>query len=180
MAITKERKQELVQTYADLVERSQAVVFVTSRGLSVPEVTELRFKLRNVGSRYHVIKNTLFRRALEQVGIPVPEFLQGPLAVGFCLEDIAPTVKAIEDFGESLGEREFAIVGGIVEGEILDAERAQALASMPSKEMLFAQILAGINAPATQLAGVVAAGIRQVLSVLQARVDQLKEAQASA
>ncbi len=180
MAITKERKQELVQMYADLLERSQAVVFVTSRGLSVPEVTQLRSRVREVGSRYHVIKNTLFRKALEQAGMPVPDFVQGPLAVGFCLQDIAPTVKAIKDFGESLEGREFTIVGGIVEDDVLDAGQAQALADMPSREMLFAQILADINAPATQLAGVVAAGIRQVLSVLQARVDQLKEAQASA
>ena len=180
MAISKEKKEELVRTYVDLLEHSQAVVFVRSRGLSVAEVTGLRSKIRDAGSKYHVIKNTLFKLALEETEMPVPEILSGPLSVTFCGEDIAPAVKAVSDFGESLGEREFEIIGGIVDNRFIGAEKANALATMPSKETLFVQILTGINAPASKLAGVVTSGVRQVLSVLQARVDQLQEGEAAA
>ena len=180
MAITKEKKQELFQTYVDWLQDSHAVVFVRSRGLSVAEVTALRSKIRETGSKYHVVKNTLFKRALAQSNMPVPDEITGPVAVTFCAEDIALTVKAITGYAKSLGDREFTITGGIIDNEVLDAKQAESLSSLPSKDMLFAQILAGINAPATQLAGVVAGGIRQVLNVMQARVDQLQESESAA
>jgi large subunit ribosomal protein L10 len=180
LAITKEKKQQWIQEYVDLLENSQAVVFVYARGISVNEVTQLRRKVRETGATYLVVKNTLFKRALTQVEKPVPGFLSGPVCVAFCTEDIAPTVKAINEFDDSVGDREFEVIGGIVGSDIVDAKSAKALASLPSREILFAQLLSGIHAPATQLAGVIASGIRQVVNVLQARVDQLKEQETAA
>jgi large subunit ribosomal protein L10 len=180
LAITREKKQELVKGYGDLLNNCEAVVFVKSRGLSVAEVTELRGKIREVGGSYSVVKNTLFRLALAQAGLPVPDVISGPIAVGFCPEDIAPVVKVIKDFAKKVDDREYEIVGGIVGNDVLDARAADALASLPTRDVLFSQLLAGINAPATQLAGVMASGIRQVLYVLQARVDQLQEGEAAA
>ena len=180
MAITREKKKELIQKYLGLLEESSAIVFVYASGLSVGEITQLRSKVRESGGKYHVIKNTLFRRALDQVDMPVPEAINGPVSVAFCPEDIAVTVKAIQDFAKGRGEREFEVTGGIVDNQVLDTEDAKALASLPTRAALFAQILAGMNATSGQLAGVVAGGIRQVLSVLQARVDQLQESEAAA
>ena len=180
MAITKDRKVTLIEGYVDLLKESQAIVFVQSRGLTVAEVTDLRNKIREAGGKYSVVKNTLFRLALAQIDMPVPEVVTGPVSVAFCPEDLAASVKAIADFARGLRDREFAIIGGILENQVLDAKDAAALASLPSKETLFSYILAGVNAPATQLTGVVASGVRQVLNVLQARVDQLQETQAAA
>jgi large subunit ribosomal protein L10 len=180
LAITREKKEELVEGYVDLLKNSQAVVFIRLQGLSVAEVTDLRSRVRDVGGSYSVIKNTLFKLALTQVDKPVPDLLNGPISATFCPEDFASVVRVINEFARGMGDREFGIVGGIIEQETLDATAAKALASLPSKEMLFAQILAGINAPGTQLAGVVASGIRNVLNVLQARVDQLQEGEAAA
>ena len=180
MAITKEKKQELLQGYIDSLKASQAVVLVQTRGLSVAEVTDLRNKIRETGGKYSVVKNTLFRLALDQAGIPVPEAIDGPIAVTYCPEDLAATVRVVADFAKEIEDREFEIVGGILENAVLDGKRAKALASLPTKDALFAQILATMNAPATQMAGVVASGIRQVLNVLQARVDQLQEGEAAA
>jgi large subunit ribosomal protein L10 len=187
LAITRAKKDQLIQTYVSLLGDSQAIVVVSARGLSVAEVTQLRVKIRETGARYHVVKNTLFRRALTQAGMPVPDFVNGPLSVAFCVEDIAPVVKAINDFAEGLGERDFEITGGIVDNDVLGPEGAKALADMPSKEVFFTQILSSINAPASQLSAVLANTVRQTLTVLQAaagrqlvnvlqaRVDQLKE-----
>jgi large subunit ribosomal protein L10 len=176
--------------YASLLGDSQAVVFVSARGLTVAEVTQLRVKIRETGARYHVVKNTLFARALTQAGAPVPEFLTGPVSIAFCVEDIAPVIKAIEDFAKELGEREFKIAGGLVGDEVLDSAGAKRLADLPSKDTLFAQILAGLNAPGTQLSGLLANTVRQMLNVLQAstgqqilnllqaRIEQLEEGKA--
>jgi large subunit ribosomal protein L10 len=192
LAISKEKKTQLLETYVSLLGDSQAIVVVSALGLTVAEVTQLRVKIRESGARFHVVKNTLFRRALTQAGLPAPDFIQGPLSIAFCVEDIAPVVKAINEFADNLGERPFEIKGGIVDTDVLDSEGAKALADMPSKEVFFAQILAGINAPGTQLVGVLsntlrqtvtvlqAAAGRQLVNVLQARVDQLKEGTASA
>ena len=192
MAISKEKKAQLLETYVSLLGDGQAVVMVSALGLNVSEVTQLRVKIRESGARFHHVKNTLFRRALTQAGMPAPDFVQGPLTVAFCVEDIAPVVKAINDFAKNLGERPFEIMGGIVETDVLDSAGAKALADMPSKEVFFAQILSGIQAPASQLVGVLSNTLRQTVTVLQAgagrqlvyvlqaRVDQLKEGSAAA
>ena len=180
MAINKQKKQELIQLYVELLEHSQAVVFVSSRGLTVAEVTDLRSRIRETGTRYSVVKNTLFKLALTRAGMPVPDFLTGPIAIAFCGDDIAPAVKVIVDFGASMTDVEFEVVGGIVEKDIVDSGGAKALASLPTKDMLYVQILTGMNAPATQLTNMVANGIRQILNVLQARIDQFEESEAAA
>lgn len=181
MAITREKKEELVEQYVGLLRDSHAVVFVQSQGLSVSEVEQLRNRIRETGGNYAVIKNTLFRLALEQSDMAVPAMIAGPLAVTFCPEDVAPVVQAVDGFAKAIGaDRGFAIVGGMLEGEVLDAQKAQSLASLPTKEILFAQIMAGIHAPGSQLVGTIASGVRQVLNVLQARVDQLQGTEAAA
>jgi large subunit ribosomal protein L10 len=180
LAITKEKKEQLVESYVDLLNQSQAIVLVQSRGLSVAQVTDLRTRIREAGSKYHVVKNTLFQLALNQAGKPVPNVLAGPISAAFCIDDIAPTVEAIESFGNSFTDGRFEIVGGIVEQDLLDAERAKGLASLPSRDTLFAQILTGINAPASQAVAILANSVRQILNVLQARVDQLREGEAVA
>lgn len=192
MAISKEKKGQLLETYVSLLDDSQAIVVVSALGLTVAEVTRLRVKIRESGARFHVVKNSLFRRALTQAGMPAPDFLKGPVSVAFCVEDIAPAVKAINEFADEIGDRPFEVIGGIVESDVLDPEGAKALADMPSKEVFFAQILAGLQAPGTQLVGVLsntlrqtvtvlqAAAGRQLVNVLQARVNQLEEGTASA
>lgn len=180
MAYTKEKKQAVTKGYLDSLQDSHSVVFVRAHGLTVAQATQLRNRVREAGGKYSVIKNTLFRLALTEADMPVPDVLTGQNAVAFCPEDIAPVVKALRDFGNDVEDLEFEVVAGIVDREVLDAAAANALASLPSKDVLFAQVLAGLNAPGTQLVGVMASGIRQVLNVLQARIDQLKENEAAA
>ena len=179
MAITREKKEQLINLYVEQLQNSQAIVLVYMRHVPVNQITQLRAKIRETGAYYSIVKNTLFKRALTQVGMPTPDVLTGPIAVAFCPEDIAPAVKALNTFGNSLDKEAFAIIGGIVDQDVLDAKGTKALADLPSRDTLFAQVLAGINAPANQLAGTIAGGIRQVLYALQARVDQLKEQEAA-
>lgn len=179
MAIKKQKKEELTSLYVERLRNSPAVVFVRMQQVPVNRATQLRSRMREVGASYSVVKNTLFKRALTQVGMPIPDILTGPVAAAFCSEDVASTVKAINDFGNTLSPETFSVLGGLFGDSVLDAAGAKALANLPSRDTLFAQVLAGIGAPANQLAGVIAAGVRQVLYVLQARVDQLQGQEAA-
>jgi len=126
----------------------------------------------------HVTKNTLFQLALQRANMPVPtELLDGPTAVAFCYNDIAGTAKAVNDFFK---DKEVKVKGAIMSGSVLSAADAVALANLPSREQLFGRLLGTINAPATQVAGVMASGIRQVLYLLKARAEQLEKQGASA
>ena len=176
MAISKQRKSELMTEYAGQLEQSQGLILADYRGLSVKEISNLRSTVRPMGARFQVVKNRLMKRVLEEAGISVPDdWLIGPTAISFCHEDVPPVAKALTDAAKDL-ENILHIKGGVLEGAIIDVDGVKALANLPPREVLLAQVLGTINAPATQVTGVVASGIRQVLNVLQAYADKLGEA----
>lgn len=177
MAITKKKKQELVAQYTDLLSRSQATILTDYRGLTATEISGLRNKLREVDSQYHVIKNTLFRLALQNVGHSVPEeLLVGPVAVSFCLGEIPPSAKTLVDFAKD--SKVLIIKGGLLSGKAIGVEDIQALSSLPSREVLLAQVLAGMQSPISGLVTVLSGPIRGLLNVLKARSEQLEGASA--
>lgn len=178
MPITRERKEDLIADLAEMLNKSQAIIIADYRGLPTTELANLRNKLRKIKSGLHVTKNTLFQLALQRANMPVPtELLDGPTAVAFCYNDIAGTAKAVNDFFK---DKEVKVKGAIMGGSVLSAADAVALANLPSREQLFGRLLGTINAPATQVAGVMASGIRQVLYLLKARAEQLEKQGASA
>ena len=178
MPVTRERKDELVAELAEMLNKSQAIIIADYRGLPTTELANLRNKMRGMKSGLHVTKNTLFQLALKRANMPVPlELLDGPTVVAFCQNDIAGTAKLINDFFK---DKEVKVKGAIMSGSVLSAEQAVALANLPSREQLFGRLLGTINAPATQVAGVMASGIRQVLYLLKARAEQLEKQGASA
>jgi large subunit ribosomal protein L10 len=178
LPISRERKEDIVADLAEMLGKSQAIILADYRGLPTPELLNLRNKLRGMKSSLHVAKNTLFELALKQANMPVPtELLEGPTLVAFCNNDIAATAKAINDFYK---DKEVKVKGAIMSGSVLSAEDAVALANLPSREQLLGRLLGTINAPATQVAGVMASGIRQVLYLIKARAEQLEKQGASA
>lgn len=173
MPVSREVKEELVVELTDKFKQSQAVIFADYRGVPTAELAKLRNQLRGMKSGLHVTKNTLVALALERAGLPVPQdLLEGPNVIAFCYSDIAGTAKAINDF---LKDRPVKVRGAIMGQSVLrDAETA-ALANLPTREQALGRLLGTINAPATQIAGVVASGIRQVLYLLKARAEQLEK-----
>ena len=175
MALTRERKETLVRQFAEMAARSSAIIFTENQGLTVAEMTQVRRRVREAEGAYHVVKNTLLRLALAQAGIPVPDdLLRGPTVVSFCLGEVPPVAKALVEATKEL-ER-LQIKGGLLEGRVMTPEEIQALAELPTRDVLMAQVLGGIQGPARQVAGVVAGGIRQILNLLQARIEQLEAA----
>jgi large subunit ribosomal protein L10 len=173
VAITKEQKAERIEQYLKNLEGSQGLILTDYRGLRVSEVEALRRSLRSAQATYRVVKNTLLQRALQQRGLSVPaEWLEGPVAVAFCHGEVPAAAKIVQDFAK--GKENFAVKGGLLGATPITAEQVMSLANLPPKEVLLAKVLGTINAPASQVAGVVTSGIRQVLNVLQAYVDKLE------
>jgi large subunit ribosomal protein L10 len=173
LAITKERKQELVESYVEMLSQSQGIIFTDYRGLTVSQMETVRNKLREMNSPYHVSKNTLFKLALSRVGLPVPEeVFSGPVATGFCYAELPAMAKVLMDFARDF--EAFEIKGGLLGNQVMDVEDIKALAALPPREVLLAQVVGGFQAPVSGLVTVLGGIFRGLLYVLQARKEQLE------
>jgi large subunit ribosomal protein L10 len=174
LAISKQKKAKLVAQYVEQLKQSRGIILTDYRGLGVGDMGDIRHAMRPVGGKFQVVKNRLLALALKEVGMSLPEeWLIGPTAVGFCYDEVPSVVKALTDVAKEL--EMLRIKGGLVGTSVITGEQVHAIADLPSRETLLAQVLGTINAPASRVTGVVASGLRQVLSVLQAYVDKLQE-----
>lgn len=183
MAISKERKNELVAQYTDLLRNSQGVILTEYRGMRVPQIQELRSRLREVGSTYMVTKNTLLRLALDAVGVAVPDdLLEGPVAVAFAHDDLAATAKAVLDIRKDL---DMLVIKGAAAGTSVfeGQDQIEALSRLPTLHELRAQIvglivaptsglLALLTTPASELVSVINGGATQLLNVVTAYANK--------
>lgn len=167
MAISKQRKQELVGEYVELLRRSQGVVLTTYAGLRVRQLEALRRKAREAGGELRVVKNRLARRAFAEAGLELPEAaLTQTTLVGFALEDIPALARVLAEAGREL---EFLrLKGGVVEGASYGARQMEMLADLPPLPVLRARLLGVIQAPAGRVAGTLAESLRQLARVVQA------------
>jgi len=169
----------MTSDYVAKLAESQALILADYRGLTVAATTELRQRLRALGGSFHVVKNTLFRRTLEEAGVPVPEGrFTGPTALSFCLGEVPPVVKALMDFAN---ENDALIVKGALWGStFLDLEGTKALATLPTRDVLLAQLLGAVQGPMTSLVSVLNAPLRELVQVLAARGEQAGPAEEAA
>ncbi len=179
MAISRAKKEELVQQYLDQLKNSEAIIVSEYRGLTVTQLEQLRQKIREADGSFAVVKNTLLKRALEEADLPVlDDMLVGPLGVGFCHQNVPGVAKAVVDFAKA--NDKLVLKGGMMNAKAIDESAVKSLASLPSIDVLRAQILGLINAPASQLVGVVAGGVRQLVNVFNAYAEKDAEASAEA
>ena len=175
MAISRQRKEEFVAQYAELLSKSQVSIWADHSGLSVAALTDLRSKTRPYGATIRVTKNTLLKRAIEQCGWPIPDdYLIGPTALVFLGEEIAAPSKALADFAKE--NKEFVVKGGLSAKGVMTAAQVSDLASLPTKDVLLAQVLGGLQAPITGFVNVLAGNLRGLVNVLKARSEQLEGA----
>lgn len=136
-----EQKAEVVSEIKDRFENAKSVVMFDYRGLSVAEVTELRRKLRENGADYKVYKNTLTKRALDELNINMDEYLAGPSAITFGTDELS-IVKILSDFAKDHNALE--LKAGIVEGKVAGLEDLKRYAAIPSRDMLLTMLAAGL------------------------------------
>jgi large subunit ribosomal protein L10 len=176
--VPKPKKVEAVKRLADQMTQAQLVVLTDYRGLSVAEISQLRRRMRESGTRIEVAKNTLLKLAANQVGIDEPfnTLLEGPTAVAFVQgTDLAQPAKAITDYARV--SKVFTIKGAALGKRTLSVDQVQQLADLPPREVLLARVVGGVQAPIAGLVTVLGGTVRGLLYTLQARREQLEAQQ---
>jgi large subunit ribosomal protein L10 len=171
LAITKERKNELVTQYVDWANRSKALILTEYIGLSMKQLDDLRSKTREAGGEYHIVKNTLGKVAFQEAGFPLPEnFFEGSTAIAFAFQDAPAMAKMLSDFART---SDFVkIKGGFLEKRAISSEEVKSLAELPPLPVMRAKLLGTILAPASQLARTLAEPARSLAAVLKAFADK--------
>lgn len=167
MAISKERKDELTAQYDQWVNSSRAMIMAEYTGLGMKQIDVLRSKVREVGGEFHIVKNTLGKRAFSQAGFEVPEdYFTGSTAIVFAFEDAPATAKAVMEYTRTT---EFLKVkGGFLGKNVITADAVKSLADMPPLPVLRAQLLGTLLAPAGKLVRTLAEPGRQIAAVVKA------------
>ena len=169
-------KEPVVKEIREKLAASTGAVITDYRGLNVAEVTELRRKLREAGVDYKVLKNTLTRIAAAEIGLQgLNPYLEGPTAIAFGAEDAIVPAKIIAEFAKT--HKNLEIKAGIIDGRVIDVDGVKALADLPSREVLLANLLGGMQSPMYGFVGSLQGVLRKFVYALDA-VRQQKEAQA--
>jgi large subunit ribosomal protein L10 len=169
--VPSQEKKEKVKQIGKWFDKTDNLLVLHYKGLTVAEANQLRADLNGMGSELRVLKNTLTRIA----GTDTPKeeikpLLDGPVGVVFVHEDAARVAKALKDFAK--GRKEFYLTGGMLEGRMLDGKRVEAFAVLPSREVLLAQMVGMMQAPLARLVGTVVAPARKMLGLFQALADK--------
>lgn len=147
-----EIKKQVVADIIEKVKNAQSIVAVEYKGLTVEEATKLRADCRNAGVEYCVLKNTLVRRALNDLGINGWDSqLEGPTAFAFGTNDAVAPAKVICDFIDKAKNDHLTVKVGLMGTEVMDEKAVKALAALPSREVLLARLVGSLNSPVSKL-----------------------------
>lgn len=175
MAITRERKEELVDIYSQILKGTDGFIVTEYRGLTVSKLNDLRNRLSAAAGSYTVTKNTLFSIALKQNGWPVPEdLLLGPTGVVFGNGNLPAVAKVVQTFAKDNADL-FVVKGGVISSSIFGAKDIETIANLPTLEEIRAQLAGIIVQPAALLAGLLEAATSQTVNVIQAYLDKHNE-----
>jgi len=173
MPKTRSEKEELVASIAERLGRVQSVVFTTVSGYTMDDANDLRAKGKEKGVEVMVTKKTLLMHALKAAGIEVDkDLLSGSILTTFGYEDQVSAPKLMAEFAK--GRETIEIAGGINEGIFMEATMVEQLATLPSKEELYAKLVGSLNAPVSGFVNVLAGNLRKFVYALNA----IKEAKA--
>jgi large subunit ribosomal protein L10 len=171
------QKEDKARVVAELTERlrsADTLIVADYRGLTMPQIDDLRGKLLEHGAKLTVVKNTLTRRAAKDAGADaLLALLEGPSAIAFIEADgdMVAVAKALADSARNT--KVLAIRGGILEGKEISADDVDELSKLPPLEILRGQVLGAVIAPLTQLLGLVNAPLQNLYGLIEARIDQL-------
>jgi len=172
--MNREQKAVAIAEIATNIDQSQAIFAVDYRGLSVAQAAELRTKLREADATFTVVKNSLTERAADQVGaVTLKELLSGPTALTFVRGDVAIAAKAIADYARAT--QLLPLKGGLLEGEQLDVEQIRSISRLPSREVLYGQLVGVVASPVSGLVRTLSA----LVSGLAVALGQVREQKAA-
>jgi large subunit ribosomal protein L10 len=169
-------KEQLVEQLAERLRNADTLMVADYRGLTMPEIDELRTRLLEAGARFTVVKNTLTKRAAEAAGTEhVLELIDGPTAIAFLEADGDPVAVA-KVLNETSRARDVLVIrGGVLEGTVVSDDEIKRLATLPPAEVLRAQLAGAVFGPLTTVVGLFTAPLRDLVGVIDARIRQLQE-----
>jgi len=172
----KSEKERVVEQLAERLRSTETLMVADYRGLTMPEIDELRSRLLEAGARFTVVKNTLTKRAAEQAGTTnVLELIEGPTAIAF-LEAEGDPVAVAKVLNETARATDVLVIrGGLLEGSLVGDAEIKRLATLPAADVLRAQLAGAVFAPLTTVVGLFTAPLRDLVGVLDARIRQLEE-----
>jgi large subunit ribosomal protein L10 len=178
VATSKAKKSKVLDEVRKILQDNRNVVVTEYRGLDVEKMTELRSTFRKSGIKFKVLKNTLTKKLLTEVGITgLDAHLNGPVAVGFLTKDVATSAKTILDYAK---KNELLVVkAGVIDGKIVDLAALKAISSLPSREVLLVMLLSTMQGSTKNLLSVLQGTTRKLVYALQAIKEQ-KAKQAAA
>ena len=169
--MNRDQKAAVIDEVTTQLRDAEAVYAVDYRGTSVTQAAELRTRLRESDTRFRIVKNTLTERAADNAGAEaLKPFLEGPTALVFVQGDAASAAKALADFRRANGLLEFK--GGWMNGDALSAEQIDAIAKLPSREVLYGRLVGMVASPLTGLASAMGGLIGGLARQLQQMADQ--------
>ena len=164
-------KQQYVAELKEKLTNSAAGVLVDYKGITVADDTKLRKELREAGDTYVVVKNTLLSRALKDAGIEgLDSVLEGTTAIAYNKEDYVSAAKILSKYAED--HKNFTIKAGFIDGSVVDVNAVKELGNLPSKEVLVAKALGGLNAPISGFATVLNSTLKGLVVALNAIAEK--------
>jgi large subunit ribosomal protein L10 len=169
-------KERVVAELAKRLGEAETLMVADYRGLTMPEIDDLRSRLLEAGARFTVVKNTLTRLAAEQAGTTdVLELIDGPTAIAF-LESEGDPVAVAKVLNEVARANEVLVIrGGLLEGTVVGEDEIKRLATLPPADVLRAQLAGAVFAPLTTVVGLFTAPLRDLVGIIDARIRQLQE-----
>jgi large subunit ribosomal protein L10 len=168
--MNKEQKTAVVDEIAAQISDADAIFAVDYRGTSVPQAAALRAKLRDADTTFRIVKNSLTERAADKAGADtLKELLEGPTAFAFVRGDAAAAAKALNDFTRELATFQFK--GGVLDGEPVSVDEIKAIARLPTREVLNAQLVGVVASPLTGLVR----GLNGLIQGLALQLGQIAE-----
>jgi large subunit ribosomal protein L10 len=163
--MNRDQKAVAIAEIVSHIDESHAIFAVDYRGISVPQIAELRGKLRDADATFKVVKNSLTERAADQAGAEtLKEYLTGPTALTFVRGDVATAAKAIADYGRATQLLPFK--GGLMDGAVLDVEEIRTLSRLPSRDVLYGQLVGIVASPVSGLVRTLSALVGGLASAL--------------
>ncbi len=168
------KKVAIVDNLEELFRKCRIGILADYRGITATELTDLRRQLREKGIDFKVVKNTLARLAAEKTGREdLAGLFQGPIAVVFGYDNEIEPARALDEYNRNL-KTALDIRGGFLTDKLLTAGEVLTLAKLPSREVLIARVMGGMQAPITGLIFQLSSPLRGIIGVLQARINQLE------
>jgi large subunit ribosomal protein L10 len=165
-------KTEAVRKLRDELAKSPDLILSDFRGLTFPQMIELRAKLSEQGTAYRVVRNAFARIAMKEAGLPdVTGMLEGPTAVAFLGKDPSPAAKVLVEFTKSAP---LSIKGGVVSGKVFSAKEIEALSKLPGRLALLASLMGTLNAPLVNMMSVMNGVSSKLVRTLAAVADKKK------